>query len=62
MGWKSCGKLRQGLGGGTKWRVPKARLWILGPKSPFCRFAWDETVRCALCGWWMERLMRRRDL
>lgn len=57
MGWKSCGKL--GLGGGMEQSMPKARLWILGPKNPFCRLTWYETVGCALWGWWTERLMRR---
>lgn len=45
-----------------KLRMLKAELWILGPKNPFCRFTWDDTVGCALCGWWMERLVRSRGL
>lgn len=40
----------------------QVELWLLGPKNPFCRFTWDETVGPALCGWEMERLMRSRDM
>lgn len=44
------------------WRMLMAELWILGPKNPFCRFTWDESVGHASCECWLGRLMRSRDM
>lgn len=60
MGWGSCGK--QGLGGGVKGRTAKAGLCLPCRKNPFCRFTWDGAIGCILCGWWVARLMRSREL
>lgn len=53
-GLEELWKAGAGAGSEDDGRVPKARLWMLGPKSPFCRFAWDCLGwNCTLCLVWV---------
>lgn len=42
--------------------MAKAGLCLSCPKNPFCRFTWDGAIGCVLCGWWVVKLMRSREL